>query len=47
MYIDAFGSQTRSFGPLEVELQTFVNCLMWMLGTKLRISGRVDSAFNY
>lgn len=40
MRVGGRGDQSHRIGPLELELQTFVSCLMWVLGTKLGSSGR-------
>jgi len=34
-------------GPLELELQTVVSCIMWLLGTELWTFGRAERAANH
>lgn len=40
------GNQKRVLDTLELELQVFVNCLMWVLGTGLRSSGGAGSMLH-
>lgn len=35
-----------SRGPLELELQAVVSCLMWMLGLEFGFSTAIEHAFN-
>lgn len=44
MYMGIHVGQKRTAGFLELELQEAVNLLMWMLGPKLRSSGKAAKA---
>jgi hypothetical protein len=45
MYMGHHGDQKRELDPVELELEVVVTHPMWMLGIKLRSSGRATSAF--
>lgn len=40
------GGQKRVLGLLELELQVVLNCLTWVLATKVVLSVQTVSAFN-
>lgn len=46
VYVHAQRGQKRVLEPLELELQGVVSCLMVMLGTELRFSGRAGHTLN-
>ena len=46
MCVDVDGGQWRAVDALELELQEFVSHPLWVLGTRLRTSGRAVSALN-
>jgi hypothetical protein len=43
----ALGGQKRASDPLELELQAVVSCLVWVMGSELRPSGRAVSDLNH
>lgn len=43
LYVGAHRGQKRVLGPLELELQAGVNCLMWVLGKEHGVSERAAS----
>jgi hypothetical protein len=46
MCVGAQEGQRRAFALLELELQAVVSRETWVLGTKLRVSGRAAGALN-
>lgn len=46
MCVGAQEGQRRAFVLLELELQAVVSRETWVLGTKLRVSGRAAGALN-
>ena len=45
MSIEDLKGQKRALDPLELELQTAVSCLAWVLGTELGSSAEVVTHF--
>lgn len=44
MSVGAPRDQKKVLDPLELDLQTVLSCLLWMLGTILRSSGRAANS---
>lgn len=47
MYEGALGAQKRAPSLLELELHAVVTCLLWILGTEFRRSGKAGNTFNH
>lgn len=46
MCVDDFRVQKRVRDLMELELPAIANCPIWVLGTKLSPSGRLENALN-
>ena len=44
--MSAYGSEKRTWSPLELELQAVVSCPVWMLGTDIESCGMTGNALS-